>query len=289
MDHPESELKYFIQDSKVGILLYSKHHISRKDEILLMNLSTSTGIICVSVDDLHYDSNIAQEKTLDTTISHSDALVIYTSGTTGKPKGVVHSHKNVQSMVESLVACWEYTDSDRILHFLPLHHLHGILNKLLCILYSGGTVQFISSSKASHIWDSLAVEGREILSRQQQINIFNNDIKRNKLTLFMGVPTIYATMIEYAKSKNNNTIFSPSLNVQYDETIKLGLVAMQGMRLMACGSAALPNPILNDWKKLTGHTLLERYGMSELGMALSKKYIKYIPNNQTDITINGTT
>lgn len=38
---------------------------------------------------------------------------------------------------------------------------------------------------------------------------------------------------------------------------------------MVSGSAALPQPISEKWEKLTGHDLLERYGMSEIGMALS--------------------
>lgn len=40
-------------------------------------------------------------------------------------------------------------------------------------------------------------------------------------------------------------------------------------RLMVSGSAALPLPTLQRWEEITGHTLLERYGMTEIGMALS--------------------
>jgi malonyl-CoA/methylmalonyl-CoA synthetase len=43
-----------------------------------------------------------------------------------------------------------------------------------------------------------------------------------------------------------------------------------GLRLMVSGSMSLPIPILDKWREMTGHTLLERYGMSELGMALSQ-------------------
>lgn len=41
------------------------------------------------------------------------------------------------------------------------------------------------------------------------------------------------------------------------------------VRLMVSGSAALPASIMNRWKSITNHTLLERYGMTEVGMALS--------------------
>ena len=38
---------------------------------------------------------------------------------------------------------------------------------------------------------------------------------------------------------------------------------------MVSGSAALPEPIMTRWEEITGHRLLERYGMTELGMALT--------------------
>jgi len=40
-------------------------------------------------------------------------------------------------------------------------------------------------------------------------------------------------------------------------------------RLFVSGSAALPAPIMQRWEEITGHTLLERYGMTEMGMALT--------------------
>lgn len=38
---------------------------------------------------------------------------------------------------------------------------------------------------------------------------------------------------------------------------------------MVSGSAALPLTVLDRWQALTGHVLLERYGMTEVGMALT--------------------
>src|SRR3989304_1532323 len=45
--------------------------------------------------------------------------------------------------------------------------------------------------------------------------------------------------------------------------------ACRGLRLMVSGSAALPVSLLDRWRDISGHTLLERYGMTEIGMALS--------------------
>jgi malonyl-CoA/methylmalonyl-CoA synthetase len=76
--------------------------------------------------------------------------------------------------------------------------------------------------------------------------------------LFMAVPTVYAKMIQCV---NDKTI-DPA-------TLQSALKQVRGMRLMVSGSAALPTPVLHSWRALTGHQLLERYGMTEIGMALS--------------------
>jgi len=52
------------------------------------------------------------------------------------------------------------------------------------------------------------------------------------------------------------------------ESAHLVVVAVL-FRLFVSGSAALPAPIMQRWQEITGHTLLERYGMTEMGMALT--------------------
>ena len=42
----------------------------------------------------------------------------------------------------------------------------------------------------------------------------------------------------------------------------------KGLRLMVSGSMSLPVPVMERWEEITGHRLLERYGMTEIGMAL---------------------
>ena len=108
-------------------------------------------------------------------LSKEDAYIVYTSGTTGKPKGVVHTHGAIETQIKDIVEAWEYKQTDHILHFLPLHHLHGIVNKLLCVLYVGGTIEFIEANP-------------EVL--------WNRLLSNTNATLFMAVPTIYARMIE---------------------------------------------------------------------------------------------
>jgi malonyl-CoA/methylmalonyl-CoA synthetase len=85
-------------------------------------------------------------------------------------------------------------------------------------------------------------------------------IARGDLTLFMAVPTIYARLIAAWEAS------PPARRRSLSE-------ASARMRLMVSGSAALPVSVLESWRRITGHTLLERYGMTEIGMALSNPLV----------------
>ena len=53
------------------------------------------------------------------------------------PAGALHTHRSLAAMVDTLCEAWEWRQEDRILHTLPLHHVHGIVNALLCPLRVG--------------------------------------------------------------------------------------------------------------------------------------------------------
>jgi malonyl-CoA/methylmalonyl-CoA synthetase len=163
------------------------------------------------------------------------AMILYTSGTTSRPKGVVATHANVRAQVESLVDAWEWSADDSILHVLPLHHVHGIINVLTCALWSGARCEFLWPFDADHILDRFA---------------------QGDLTLFMAVPTIYAKLIAAWEQSD----------AARRQAVTDGCARM---RLMVSGSAALPVTTLERWRDISGHVLLERYGMTEIGMALS--------------------
>jgi malonyl-CoA/methylmalonyl-CoA synthetase len=163
------------------------------------------------------------------------AMILYTSGTTGRPKGVVSTHANVTAQITALVGAWGWTEHDRILHVLPLHHVHGIINVLSCALWSGACCEFLPRFEAEPVWQRLAT---------------------GRITTFMAVPTIYHRLIAAWEAA------TPSTRQAWSD-------GGRRLRLMVSGSAALPVRTLERWREITGHTLLERYGMTEIGMALS--------------------
>lgn len=54
------------------------------------------------------------------------------------PAGALHTHASLAAQVDTLCEAWAWEAADRILHCLPLHHVHGIVNALLCPLSIGG-------------------------------------------------------------------------------------------------------------------------------------------------------
>jgi len=163
------------------------------------------------------------------------AMMVYTSGTTSRPKGVVTTHEQIAAQISSLVQAWGWTPDDHILNVLPMHHLHGILNILSCALWSGALCEFMPEFEAGAVWRRMA---------------------RGGLTLFMAVPTIYVRLIAAWEA------------MPEAERRRMSEAAAR-LRLMVSGSAALPVSVLEKWREITGHVLLERYGMTEIGMALS--------------------
>lgn len=169
---------------------------------------------------------------------HRRAMILYTSGTSGRPKGVVTTHANIAAQIECLVNAWEWSSDDRILLCLPLHHVHGIINVVSCALWLGATCEMLPRFDAPTVWDRIV---------------------GSQLTMFMAVPTIYVKLIAAWEASSAECRATLSKHAAQ-------------LRLMVSGSAALPVSTLQRWHEITGHTLLERYGMTEIGMALSNPY-----------------
>jgi len=168
------------------------------------------------------------------------AMMLFTSGTTSRPKGVVHTHATLSAMTATLRAAWGWSASDRVLNCLPMHHLHGVVNVAACAQASGASVLWQDRFDAGAVLRSLTAGGPDAP------------------TLFMGVPTMYARMLSALEA------------MPARERAEAASSMRASLRLMVSGSAPLPAALSERWTRATGGiTLLERYGMTELGMALS--------------------
>jgi len=73
----------------------------------------------------------------DPTATDRTALVLYTSGTTGRPKGVPITGTAIAACLDGLADAWDWTPEDRLVHALPLYHVHGLVLGVLGALRTG--------------------------------------------------------------------------------------------------------------------------------------------------------
>lgn len=227
------EIEYALSSAQVTRLVVG---ISSPAESLtpLFTLCRALGITVVNVTELMSDKMLVMPELK----IERRAMMLFTSGTTNKPKGVVSTHQNIRAQIMTLLEAWKWQDDDSIPLFLPLHHIHGIINVLCCALWVGARVtlfpRFDMESTLSQVEDG-------------------------DYSVFMAVPTIYVKIIG-------------ALEKISEPRRKRICTGFKGMRLNVSGSAACPVPLYKQWKELTGQTLLERYGMTEIGMGISNPY-----------------
>lgn len=259
LSYPEAELLHVMNDSDISMILSTEDHHE-----LLKSIAVKTGAqlsLLPTIPSMHSlppsdhnqlpkSENCDDGGLLKIEFSHNikgedPALILYTSGTTGRPKGVVHTHKSILAQVQMLTDAWEYTSDDHFLHCLPLHHVHGLFNALLAPLYAGSKVEFLPKFSVRGVWQ-----------RWRESYPSDGTKSHDAITVFTGVPTIYTRLIQGYEAMD------PELQ-------STSASAASHLRLMMCGSSALPLPIMQQWETITGHRLLERYGMTEFVMAIS--------------------
>ena len=101
------------------------------------------------------------------------AAILYTSGTTGRAKGAMLSHGNLLSNAQALKECWRFTETDVLIHALPLFHTHGLFVAVNIVLLSGASMVFRAK-----------FDPRETIALMQHA------------TCLMGVPTFYTRLLD---------------------------------------------------------------------------------------------
>lgn len=236
--YPANELKYFVQDAAAKLVVASD--VLKTQDVLSMLHDSDLPRHCTPSSLIGRNPFASSEPIIQTSLSEEDAAgLVYTSGSTGAPKGVVTTHGACASMIDGMIHAWGWQPTDSILHFLPLHHVHGWVNKLLTPLCVGASVEFTD------------FHARTVLDRLNS--------ESSSPSVFMGVPTIYAKLVEQWESPEMNRPRLKNLETN--------------VRLFVCGSAPLPVHLFETFSQLSQQRILERYGMTEIGMALSNPLV----------------
>lgn len=247
IQHPLPELSHALMESRASVLV----HVGMPEALINELQAERPGVQVVPYSELLDQGSLTSSEAqpagalpqVDDSWSSRPAQILFTSGTTGKPKGAIATHGNIEAGVRTLISAWGWGPRDHTLGVLPLHHTHGIINVLCTALAAGASLELFRDFEAATIWDRM-VRPRD----------------GARVTLFMAVPTVYSKLAD-------------THALQGALTQLLWSDAAQKLRLFVSGSAALPVTMLDRWREITRHVLLERYGMTEIGMALSNPLV----------------
>jgi acyl-CoA synthetase (AMP-forming)/AMP-acid ligase II len=260
---PAHELQYIMDHSQASLLLSSKKFERKALEVMKENLQKIPKHIRLAKK---MGGAASERVTLEGPTDGGAGMMLYTSGTTNRPassilyitiscwltkyqKGVLLPQSVMTAQAQSLIKAWKYSPSDHLLHVLPLHHIHGTINAIFAPLFAGSTIEFLFPFNAQHVWHRFAAPFLQKPSTPAP----------SPITFFTVVPTVYNRLL---------TTFS-DLTPEYQTAAKTA-ISPRNLRLNISGSAALPTPTKKAWNTLSsGNVLLERYGMTEVGMALS--------------------
>ena len=244
---PNSELQYILKNSSATLFLATSKFKEQAQEVLK---GAELPVPQLSIiEKIESGAESAENVKFDPETGHEGGFMLYTSGTTNRPKGVVLSQSNITAQARSLIKAWDYSPDDYLFHVLPLHHIHGTINALITPLMAGCTIEFLFPFNAETVWKRFAAP---FMSSAEGLS-------KRAITFFTVVPTIYTRLLSTHNQLDEKT-----------QSAAKTAISPQNLRLNISGSAALPTPVKAAWTELSeGNVLLERFGMTEVGMALS--------------------
>ena len=214
------EVKYYLEDSGASVVFAWE---AMADEA--GKAAGEVGIDCIPVEADGFLELLAQHEPVDDVADREDddtVVLLYTSGTTGQPKGAELTHANLSSnalvSAETLV---ELSPDDVVMGCLPLFHCFGLTCGLNAAVTVGACLTLIPRFDAEK---ALEVVGRD------------------QVTVFEGVPTMYAGMLHAPDAKS------------YD---------VSSLRTCISGGSAMPVEVMKSFEETFGCIVLEGYGLSE--------------------------
>jgi acyl-CoA synthetase (AMP-forming)/AMP-acid ligase II len=169
--------------------------------------------------------------TIEETGSDRIAALVYTSGSTGQPKGVMLTHGNFLFMAKAAVTIRSLTPEDRLYGVLPVSHIVGLSTVTLGTLLAGGSLFLVSRFNPADALRSL---------------------ERDRITIMLGTPSMFAMMAEYADRKRIARVTAPSL------------------RIISSSGAPLDPEIKETTERLFGLTLHNGYGITECSPTIAQ-------------------
>ena len=215
----EREVAYYLSDSEARVVL-AWHRFADAAHAG----AEQAGVECVLVEPGEFEALLEHCQPANEVVDRQPddtAVILYTSGTTGRPKGAELTHSNILSNIDVTVGLFGLDERAVTLGALPFFHAFGQTCALNATVAVGGTLTLIPRFDAGK---ALAI------------------LERDGVTVFEGVPTMYAAMLHHDHADTADT---------------------SALEVCVSGGAAMPVEIMRAFEAKFGCEILEGYGLSE--------------------------
>ena len=263
---PPNELEELIERSEIEAIFYSKKYEDIIEKIKYNDKNKLKHLISMD-SDIHLEGIYSQKELIekgkelvqagnrefiDSKINPEEMrIMLFTSGTTSKSKVVALSHKNLVTNIMDLASVLDIDSDDRMLSFLPLHHVYECTVGMLLSLYVGAERSFCDGIR--HIVENL---------------------NEYKITSAAFVPAIYESMYKNVKrtlEKEGRLWQIEKMMEEYkDKSIEEKKEAFQeihnmfggNIKTFISGAAALDKGVIETFRNW-GINLYQAYGLTE--------------------------
>ncbi len=256
-----SQTRLFIADPEFFSRIQPiRQELQTVKEFVVHGQVDAEGVIDYRELETHPSRNIRVERK-----ETDGASILYTSGTTGLPKGSLLTHRNVISIGMALADMFQYDETDRMLFFIPLFHVTGLVGMFAPMIIQGGANVILPGFKRHEV---------------PQV------IQEEKITATMGVPATFILMMEspnypkFSRTTMRSILYGgapspPDMHQQLQDTLPKDCLLTEGYGLTEASSNVTMFPITKDRK------VSPRYG--SIGVANPVADLRVVDEQENDL------
>lgn len=243
---PAPELQYILAQSQASLLLHSARFAAKVKEVLntpwpepepntdpsfkaTLKTAELPKLAGLGRDNTTFDA----VEIIDDTETEGAGMMLYTSGTTARPKGVLIPETALTAQSRALIEAWKYTPQDRLLHILPLHHIHGTVNAIITPLFAGSTIEFLFPFNADTVWRRFA---NPFLESSEMGAVLNGTT--NKGLPYISLPSVLSRTVSEACSTGATTPVSVDTTLSPSDMSRISQIAAELYGIVNLASAS---------------------------------------------------
>jgi len=247
-NHSISALEYFVKDSKASLIIGTEASSEKLNE-----LSKTMDVPLLLLDKTWTSNPVSEfEEPIDCDIfdmlfyaeRHTALLLYGTNGKPGSPTGMLYRHYNLNAQADGMAQMWDLDEKSSVLNALPTNKTYGIINSLLAPLSVGGRVVMMDKFDPIKAWAYLlgvAYNGEK------------NKYPRTTADVLPLSPELYTILYH-----QYHVLF---MNPKQKEFVYNR--CRKAVRLMLCNDEPLPTGLAEQWREITGHSILNTFSQPQ--------------------------